>query len=187
MPASPKGVGAQHHGRFSSPVPFDAKRYRAPVRVRRARRAGERCGGSPWRAHHDRVAVQRDTGDPGEHSSVQRRAGTDGDLDEPIFYSGNYYWRNQGGFWYRSTSHTRGWARVEVAPAEIRTIERPSAYVHYHGEARAQVSGKSRGPVPPAVARDHRQVVAPAPRRDDKHDRDRHDNDGHDRDDRRHD
>jgi hypothetical protein len=91
------------------------------------------------------------------------------DLDEPIFYSGNYYWRNQGGFWYRSTSHTRGWARVEVAPVEIRTIERPSAYVHYHGAARAQISGERRGPPPVAVVRDHREsattVRAPPPRR----------------------
>ncbi len=105
------------------------------------------------------------------------------DLDEPIFYSGNYYWRNQGGFWYRSSSHTRGWARVEVAPVEIRAIERPSAYVHYHGEARAHVSGERRGPAPPVVARDHREerdrreIAAPAPRRDDKHDKDRHDKD----------
>jgi hypothetical protein len=110
------------------------------------------------------------------------------DLDEPIFYSDNYYWRNQGGFWYRSTSHTRGWARVEVAPVEIRTIERPSAYVHYHGKARAHVSGERRGPVPAAVVRDHREErdrresVAPAPRRDDRHDNDRHDNDRHDND-----
>lgn len=104
------------------------------------------------------------------------------DLDEPIFYSGNYYWRNQGGFWYRSTSHTRGWARVEVAPVEIRTIERPSAYVHYHGAARAQVSGERRGPAPVAVVRDHRESAAPAPRRDDKHDKDGHDKDGHDKD-----
>jgi hypothetical protein len=126
------------------------------------------------------------------------------DLDEPIFYSGNYYWRNQGGFWYRSTSHTRGWARVEVAPVAIRTIERPSAYIHYHGEARAQVSGASRGPAPAAVVRDHREerdhreIVAPAPRREDKHehdkdghdkdghDKDGHDKDGHDKDDRHH-
>lgn len=134
------------------------------------------------------------------------------DRDEAVFYSGNYYWRNQGGFWYRSTSHTRGWARVEVVPVEIRTIERPSAYVHYHGQASAQVSGERRGPVPAAVVRrpvppvvvrdrreehDHRQVVAPAPRRDDKHDKDGHDKDehdkdghdkdGHDKDDRHHD
>jgi hypothetical protein len=110
------------------------------------------------------------------------------DLDEPIFYSGNYYWRNQGGFWYRSTSHTRGWARVEVVPVEIRTIERPSAYIHYHGEARAHVAAERRGPAPPAVARDHREerdrreIAAPAPRRDDKHDKDGHDKDGHDKD-----
>jgi hypothetical protein len=90
------------------------------------------------------------------------------DLDEPIFYSGSYYWRNQGGFWYRSTSHTQGWARVEVAPVEIRAIDRPSAYVRYHGTARAR-------------------VVAPAPRHDNKHDDDkRHDDKHHDDDKRDH-
>src|SRR5678815_4081634 len=61
-------------------------------------------------------------------------------LDEPIFYNGSYYWRNEGGFWYRSTSHTRGWVRVEDAPVEIRTIDRPFLYIRYHGEARAGVS-----------------------------------------------
>ena len=61
--------------------------------------------------------------------------------DEPIFYSDNYYWRNQGGTWYRSQDHTRGWARVEVAPVAIRAIVRPSAYVHYHGEVRADGKG----------------------------------------------
>lgn len=70
-------------------------------------------------------------------------------LDEPIFYSGNYYWRNESGFWYRSTSHTRGWMRVEDAPVEIRTIERPPLYIHHHGEARADVSGDHRPHAPP--------------------------------------
>ena len=65
-------------------------------------------------------------------------------LDEPIFYSDNYYWRNQGGFWYRSAYHTRGWARVEVAPVRIRAIVQPSAYVRYHGEARATVGSDHR-------------------------------------------
>jgi hypothetical protein len=74
------------------------------------------------------------------------------DLDEPIFYSGNYYWRNEGGFWYRSTSHTRGWVRVEDAPVEIRTIDRPSVDIHYHGEARASVSGEHQAHVPPGAA-----------------------------------
>jgi hypothetical protein len=86
------------------------------------------------------------------------------DLDEPIFYSGNYYWRNEGGFWYRSTSHTQGWARVEVAPVEIRTIERPSAYVHFHGEARAHVSGDRQAPASRRDDKDSRHDS-----RDDKH------------------
>src|SRR5205823_13483946 len=48
------------------------------------------------------------------------------DYDEPIFFSDSYYWRQDGGVWFRSTSHTGGWARVEVAPVAIRSIERPS-------------------------------------------------------------
>jgi hypothetical protein len=86
--------------------------------------------------------------------------------DEPIFYSDNYYWRNEGGFWYRSANHTRGWARVEVAPVRIRAIAQPSAYVRYRAEARVA-----------------------APRQNDDHDRndgkDKHDrNDGKDKHDR---
>jgi hypothetical protein len=73
-------------------------------------------------------------------------------LDEPIFYNGNYYWRNEGGFWYRSIFHTGGWVRVEDAPVEIRTIDRPSLYIRYHGEARAGVSGEHQAHVPPGLA-----------------------------------
>ena len=73
-------------------------------------------------------------------------------LDQPIYYNGNYYWRNEGGFWYRSTSHTGGWVRVEDAPVEIRTIDRPFLYIHYHGEARAGVSGDHQTHVPPGLA-----------------------------------
>jgi hypothetical protein len=111
------------------------------------------------------------------------------DLDEPIFYSGNYYWRNDGGYWYRSASHTHGWARVEVAPVEIRAIERPSVYVHYHGQARARVSNDRQTRTPTTEVHDRREVVAPPPRRDDKHDRrdDKHDRHDDRRDDKHHD
>jgi hypothetical protein len=87
--------------------------------------------------------------------------------DEPIFYSENYYWRNDGGAWYRSQYHTGGWARVEVVPVTIRSIERPSAYVHYHGEVRASehVEHREAQPQRPEV-RDHR--VAPAPRHEER-------------------
>jgi hypothetical protein len=72
-----------------------------------------------------------------------------------------------------------------VAPVEIRTSERPSAYVHYHGEARARVSGDRQAHAPAAEVRDHREAVAPAPHRDDKDDKhDKRDKDDkHDKDD----
>jgi len=40
------------------------------------------------------------------------------DRDEPIFYSNNYYWRNQGGYWYRSPNYRRRivrWPRPVLA------------------------------------------------------------------------
>jgi hypothetical protein len=84
------------------------------------------------------------------------------DYDEPIFFSDNYYWRNTGGTWYRSTNYSGGWGRVEVAPVAIRSIERPAAYVHYHGEARA--SAPARGP----EVRDHRDDERKEERKDER-------------------
>lgn len=107
------------------------------------------------------------------------------DYDEPIFYSGNYYWRNQGGFWYRSSSYTRGWARVQVAPVAIMRIEQPSAYIRY------RAGGSARVHAPAANARDHRdgrdhREVTPAARHDDKHGK-RHDHDDDDKKDKKRD
>ncbi|HEY5952467.1 MAG TPA: hypothetical protein VIV40_43510 [Kofleriaceae bacterium] len=58
------------------------------------------------------------------------------DYNEPIFYSDAYYWRYDGSVWYRSSNYTSGWVRFQ-APAAVLRIERPSAYVHYRGHARA--------------------------------------------------
>jgi hypothetical protein len=72
------------------------------------------------------------------------------DYDEPIFYNENYYWRNQGGTWYRSRSHSGGWVRFS-APTAILSIEQPTAYVHYRGTVKVN---DRRAPGP--VVRDHR-------------------------------
>jgi hypothetical protein len=90
------------------------------------------------------------------------------DFDTPIFYSSNYYWRNASGFWYRSRSHNQGWARAQVVPVEIRAIARPSAYVRYRGQARANVSGDRQTHSPATQPRDRREVVVPASDRDNK-------------------
>lgn len=82
------------------------------------------------------------------------------DYDEPIFYTSNYYWRTDGAVWYRSSNYSSGWVRIETAPAVLRQIERPSAYVHYH--ARATVNAQ------PATSRDQREEAQD--RRDERHD-----------------
>ena len=86
------------------------------------------------------------------------------DYDEPIFYSSNYYWRYDGGAWYRSQYHTRGWVRFDNAPVAIRRIERPSAYIHYRASANASARSqpevrdhRDSPPPPPPVTRDERR------------------------------
>lgn len=52
------------------------------------------------------------------------------DYNEPIFYSDHYYWRNDGGVWYRSRYHTGGWA-IAAPPPAVAHIDRPRQYTHY--------------------------------------------------------
>jgi hypothetical protein len=59
------------------------------------------------------------------------------DYREPIFYTDSFYWRYNGGVWYRSSQHTGGWVRYSVVPVQITRIERPTAYIHYRASARA--------------------------------------------------
>jgi hypothetical protein len=62
------------------------------------------------------------------------------DYDEPVFYSDNYYWRYNAGIWYRSNDYRhRDWVRVEAPAPRVARIQTPTAYVHYHGNARADV------------------------------------------------
>ena len=54
------------------------------------------------------------------------------DYDYPVFYSDNYYWRWNNGYWYRSPYYDRGWTYTYTVPEHIRRIDRPWAYRHYH-------------------------------------------------------
>jgi hypothetical protein len=76
------------------------------------------------------------------------------DYDEPVFFSDNYYWRYNGGRWYRSTSYNRGWTYYSAPPRAIVGIDRPYAYRHYrpHGYTVRRGGPVNRG----GVIRDHR-------------------------------
>jgi len=51
------------------------------------------------------------------------------DYNEPVFYSDNYYWRYNNG-WYRSSYYDRGW--VSARPTvTVGRISQPHRYVHY--------------------------------------------------------
>ncbi len=51
--------------------------------------------------------------------------------EQPIFYSGGYYYTNYDGGWYRSPYYTRGWGYVGAPPYAISTIRNPYAYRYY--------------------------------------------------------
>lgn len=72
------------------------------------------------------------------------------DYDYPVFYSDGFYWRWDGGIWYRSGFYNRGWGVAYNVPIGIRGIARPEAYVHYHGGVyggyRGGYSGYRGGP-----------------------------------------
>ena len=92
------------------------------------------------------------------------------DYDYPVFYSDGFYWRWDGGVWYRSGFYNRGWAVAYNVPIGVRGISRPEAYVHFHGGAyggyrggpgyRGEVRGGYRGGAP---ARAYRSAPSRAP------------------------
>ena len=55
------------------------------------------------------------------------------DYDYPVFYSDGFYWRYDGGLWYRSGYWNRGWGVSYNVPIGVRGISRPEAYAHYRG------------------------------------------------------
>jgi hypothetical protein len=57
---------------------------------------------------------------------------------EPVFINAGLYYRFEGGVWYSSSYHDRGWGEVTVVPEHIRTIDR-TAYINYHGNVNARV------------------------------------------------
>jgi len=69
------------------------------------------------------------------------------DYDYPVFYADNYYWRYDGGIWYRSNNYRTGWVGTRNVPVTVARVERPHTYVHYRSGAVVR-----RGP----TVRDHR-------------------------------
>ena len=83
------------------------------------------------------------------------------DYDDPVFYADHFYWRYDGGVWYRSRVHTGGWTVTTHVPVAVRHIDHPAAYAHYHGRRhpRGHVRGHdhaSRDRHGHREARDHR-------------------------------
>lgn len=101
------------------------------------------------------------------------------DYDYPVFFSDGMYWRYDGGIWYSSRWHDRGWGRTYNVPVAVRGISRPEGYVHYRGGVAARNAPVYRNepvvrdhryapaapvarPAPAPVARDHRAAPAPS-------------------------
>ena len=75
-------------------------------------------------------------------------------FDYPVFFYGGLYYRNEGGVWYSSSWHDRGWGVTYSAPTYITRIDRPTAYVHYHADVNARVGQPGyRAPTRPVINR----------------------------------
>jgi hypothetical protein len=78
------------------------------------------------------------------------------DYQEPVFYHSHYYWRYNGGVWYRSNVHTGSWVRVDVVPDRVRVIDRPERFVRWHAEVGARKhTGSTPPPDEPEMVDDH--------------------------------
>jgi hypothetical protein len=77
------------------------------------------------------VAYSADVATPPVTENVEGVQVVAADYDYPVFYQDNFYWRLDGGAWYRSNSYSGGWARAE-APERLRRVDRPERFAHYH-------------------------------------------------------
>jgi hypothetical protein len=65
------------------------------------------------------------------------------DFDDSIFFADSFYWRFDGGGWYRSPRYNGGWV-LAAPPPPLQGIDRPRGYVHYRPEG--WVSRRERAP-----------------------------------------
>ena len=75
------------------------------------------------------------------------------DYDYPVFYANNFYWRYEGGVWYRSRWHDRGWIHAGNVPYGVARIEHPWGYAHFRS---GYAPGYARGYVRPVPRASYR-------------------------------
>lgn len=51
--------------------------------------------------------------------------------EEPVFFTGGFYYREINGGWYRSHSHAGGWSSYNDVPYSVRSIENRHSYRDY--------------------------------------------------------
>jgi hypothetical protein len=79
------------------------------------------------------------------------------DYDDSVFYSDGFYWRNDGGNWYRSTYYSGGWGYYASPPRAIISINEPYRYRNYRPSGYQPRHQPYRSPEP---IRDHRAPAA---------------------------
>jgi hypothetical protein len=60
------------------------------------------------------------------------------EFDYPVFFYSGLYYRQEGGLWYSSGYHDRGWVESVSTPNYVTSIERPESYVHYRANVNAR-------------------------------------------------
>lgn len=83
------------------------------------------------------------------------------DYDDSVFYSDGYYWRYDGGGWYRSNNYAGGFVYWESPPRAVISINDPYRYRHYRPANYQPRHQPYRRPEP--IVRDHRAERRPEP------------------------
>ncbi len=94
---------------------------------------------APVAVVEEQPAVEVEYQEPASYVYVNPNVQVIEDYEYPVFFSNNLYWRNEGGVWYSSSYHDRGWITGVETPVYIRSIDRPEHFVHYHADVHATV------------------------------------------------
>jgi len=65
--------------------------------------------------------------------------------DEPVFFTGGFYYREMNGGWDRSQSHSSGWSSYNDVPYSVRSIENRHSYRNYQPAGYQPRQSSARG------------------------------------------
>lgn len=84
------------------------------------------------------------------------------DADQPIFFSGGFFWLFRDGGWWRAERATsERWVRIYEPPVPVQQITNPYAFTNYRDHAGTQTAARETTQTPAAPAALQRELARP--------------------------